>query len=97
MAVNSDRHFFQFEADFVESLRCIPIQVRLKLDTCGIKRKVSEWNRFSEESRLNLIEIYLQTGDTVVQTLLTGKKATLAKSPSNAVTSKTTNVQNRVS
>ncbi|HEY9298982.1 MAG TPA: nitrate reductase associated protein, partial [Phormidium sp.] len=26
--------FFQFEADFVNSLRCIPMQVRYKLDTC---------------------------------------------------------------
>jgi len=27
--------FFQFEAEFVASLRCIPMQVRYKLDTCG--------------------------------------------------------------
>jgi hypothetical protein len=32
--MNSDFPFFQFEADFVESLCCIPMQVRLKLDTC---------------------------------------------------------------
>jgi len=33
--------FFQFEADFVDSLRCIPMQVRFKLATCGIKLKLT--------------------------------------------------------
>ncbi|MBD0342498.1 MAG: nitrate reductase associated protein, partial [Microcoleus sp. Co-bin12] len=36
--------FFEFEADFVEALRCIPMKVRLKLDTCGIKLKLQDWN-----------------------------------------------------
>lgn len=48
--------FFQFEADFVESLRCIPMQVRYKLDTCGIKLKLPEWNQFSQEDRQALID-----------------------------------------
>ncbi len=43
--------FFQFEADFVDSLRCIPMQVRLKLDTCGIKLKLADWSYFSEAER----------------------------------------------
>ncbi|MEY3867814.1 MAG: nitrate reductase associated protein [Microcoleaceae cyanobacterium] len=49
--------FFAFEADFVESLRCIPMQVRLKLDTCGIKLKLEEWNRFSQAERQRLVEM----------------------------------------
>lgn len=48
--------FFQFEADFVDSLRCIPMQVRYKLDTCGIKLKLPEWNQFSQEDRQTLID-----------------------------------------
>jgi len=48
--------FFQFEADFVESLRCIPMQVRYKLDTCGIKLKLSHWNHFSSTERQALVE-----------------------------------------
>ena len=48
--------FFQFEADFVDSLRCIPMQVRYKLDTCGIKLKLPEWNQFSQEDRQALID-----------------------------------------
>ncbi len=49
--------FFAFEADFVQSLRCIPMQVRLKLDTCGIKLKLEEWNRFSQAERQVLVEM----------------------------------------
>lgn len=48
--------FFQFEADFVDSLRCIPMQVRYKLDTCGIKLKLSDWNHFSESDRGALVK-----------------------------------------
>lgn len=48
--------FFQFEADFVESLRCIPMQVRLKLDTCGIKLKLPEWHLFTQEERQILVD-----------------------------------------
>lgn len=49
--------FFQFEADFVDSLRCIPMQVRLKLDTCGIKLKLSDWNHMTSEQRASLVEL----------------------------------------
>lgn len=54
-------HFFQFESDFVESLRCIPMQVRLKLDTCGIKLKLHQWNQFSQDDRLKLVELPCET------------------------------------
>jgi hypothetical protein len=57
--------FFQFEADFVEALRCVPMSVRLKLDTCGIKLKLSEWNRFSREQRKVLVEMPCQTHEEV--------------------------------
>ena len=48
--------FFVFEADFVESLRCIPMQVRLKLDTCGIKLKLEHWHRLSDRDRQQLTQ-----------------------------------------
>lgn len=53
--------FFQFEADFVESLRCIPMQVRLKLDTCGIKLKLPQWHSFSDQERQMLVELPCDT------------------------------------
>ncbi|MCL6433325.1 MAG: nitrate reductase associated protein [Leptolyngbyaceae cyanobacterium HOT.MB2.61] len=49
--------FFQFESDFVETLRCIPMQVRLKLDTCGVKLKLAQWNHFPQEDRQQLVEM----------------------------------------
>ncbi len=58
-------HFFQFEADFVEALRCVPMAVRLKLDTCGIKLKLSEWNKFSREQRSVLVKMPCQTDEEV--------------------------------
>jgi hypothetical protein len=53
--------FFQFEADFVESLRCIPMQVRFKLDTCGIKLKLQQWHQFSAVQRQQLVDLGCET------------------------------------
>ena len=49
-------NFFQFEADFVDSLNCIPMQVRYKLDTCGVKLKLAHWNQFPQEIRFQLCD-----------------------------------------
>ncbi|HLP87085.1 MAG TPA: nitrate reductase associated protein [Nostocaceae cyanobacterium] len=49
--------FFAFEADFVDSLRCIPMQVRYKLDTCGIKMKLSHWHQFTAVERQILVDL----------------------------------------
>ncbi|MBD2019877.1 nitrate reductase associated protein [Leptolyngbya sp. FACHB-36] len=57
--------FFQFEADFVTSLRCIPMQVRFKLDTCGIKLKLSQWSRFTTYDRQLLIDLSCQTPEEI--------------------------------
>jgi hypothetical protein len=53
--------FFQFEADFVASLRCVPMQVRLKLDTCGVKLKLAQWNQFNQDDRRSLITLPCDT------------------------------------
>lgn len=49
--------FFDFEADFVDSLRCIPMVVRLKLDSCGVKLKLAEWNRFTPLECARLVDL----------------------------------------
>ena len=49
-------NFFEFEADFTDSLRCIPMSVRYKLDTCGVKLKLSHWNGLSQTERQQLVE-----------------------------------------
>ncbi len=48
--------FFQFEQDFVASLRCIPMQVRYKLDSCGIKLKLHQWNQLIQADREALVD-----------------------------------------
>jgi hypothetical protein len=53
--------FFQFEADFVSSLRCIPMLVRYKLDTCGIKLRLQHWHSFSTIQRQTLIDLPCNT------------------------------------
>lgn len=58
--------FFQFEADFVDNLRCIPMQVRFKLDTCGIKLKLADWTYFSEAER-QAIALQPCTSETEIQ------------------------------
>ncbi|MDZ8080127.1 MAG: nitrate reductase associated protein [Nostoc sp. DcaGUA01] len=58
--------FFEFEADFVDSLRCIPMQVRCKLDTCGIKLKLSDWNQMTTAERQALVELPCTT-ETEIQ------------------------------
>jgi hypothetical protein len=57
--------FFQFESDFVESLRCIPMVVRFKLDTCGIKLKLEHWHRFTEGDRQQLVHLPCETAQDV--------------------------------
>ena len=59
--------FFKFEADFVESLHCIPMQVRLKLDTCGIKLKLHQWNQFNNQDREALIQNPCQSPEQITQ------------------------------
>jgi hypothetical protein len=49
-----DSAFFGFEADFVDSLRCIPMAVRLRLDVSGVKLKLNEWSKLGQAERLAL-------------------------------------------
>lgn len=52
----NDTRLFAFENDFVASLRCIPMAVRMKLDRCAIKLSLREWSRFSREDRQHLLK-----------------------------------------
>lgn len=55
--------YFRFENDFVDSLRCIPMVVRYKLDTCGIKLKLPEWVKLSVTEKKELAVRPCFTGD----------------------------------
>ena len=54
-------NFFQFEAEFIESMHCIPMIVRMKLDTCGVKLKLTHWNKFEKSECQTLIEMPCNT------------------------------------
>lgn len=58
-------NFFKFEADFVDSLRCIPMQVRMKLDTCGVKLKLTHWHQFTQQERQFLVEMPCTTVEEI--------------------------------
>ncbi len=48
-------HLFRFEEVFMkDDIRCIPMVVRFKLDKCGIKLELSQWNSLTiaEQNRL---------------------------------------------
>lgn len=50
-------HLFEFEVEFADSLRCIPMQVRYNLDHCGVKLKLVDWNRFTLTERTALVDL----------------------------------------
>jgi hypothetical protein len=43
---------FKFEADVYESLNCLPMAARRKLDALGIKIHLAQWERFGRGERL---------------------------------------------
>lgn len=51
-----DSQFFGFESDFVDSLRCIPMAARLRLDRTGVKLKLNEWSKLAPELRIALAQ-----------------------------------------
>ncbi|NJN88740.1 MAG: nitrate reductase maturation protein NarM [Leptolyngbyaceae cyanobacterium SL_7_1] len=77
-------HFFEFEADFVESLRCIPMIVRFKLDTCGIKLKLNQWHCFAEGDRQQLVTLPCETPEQIATYRATVQGLVLAHTQSPA-------------
>jgi hypothetical protein len=57
----NDAHLFAFESDFVATLRCVPMAVRLKLDRCAIKLSLRQWSRFTRDDRRRLLELACRT------------------------------------
>ncbi len=53
--------FFKFESDFVQSLRCIPMAARFRLDLCGVKLSLRAWSRFDHATRENLASATIES------------------------------------
>lgn len=56
---------FDFESDFVATLRCIPMAVRFKLDRIGIKLSLRQWSRFTHDDRQTLLDAPCATAGEV--------------------------------
>lgn len=59
--------FFKFEADFVDTLRCVPMVVRFKLDMVCIKLSLRAWSRFSVGTRTRLVTLPVDSRDDIAQ------------------------------
>jgi len=59
--------YFKFEADFVESQRCIPMCVRYMLDICGVKLKLGEWSKLDAGYRERLALMPFLTASEVYE------------------------------
>jgi hypothetical protein len=63
--MNHDSTIFEFETDFAGALYCIPMAVRRKLDLCGVKVSLKQWNRFTLEQREHLVARECDTNDEI--------------------------------
>jgi len=55
---------FEFEVDFVGALNCIPMSVRLKLDCCGVKISLNQWNQLAAGERERLLREPCDSAET---------------------------------
>jgi len=60
-----ETRFFAFESDFVDSLRCIPMIVRYKLDTCLIKLQLADWAKFNYLEKDQLADLPCRSAEEV--------------------------------
>lgn len=60
-----ETRFFAFESDFVDSLRCIPMIVRYKLDTCRVKLQLADWAKFNYQEKDQLADLPCHSAEEV--------------------------------
>jgi hypothetical protein len=63
--MNTTSEIFQFEKDFAGALYCIPMAVRRKLDLCGVKVSLKQWNRFALDEREQMVEQGCETAGEI--------------------------------
>jgi hypothetical protein len=56
MASDDDSTTFEFETEFVASMRCIPMAIRRKLDLAGVKLSLKEWSQLPVDDRAALLQ-----------------------------------------
>ncbi len=73
---------FRFEAEIYESLSCVPMQARRKLDAVGIKVGLAQWQQLARGQRLMICHAPASTDDEVAALRLFIEEATIAGSGS---------------
>ena len=58
--------YFDFESDFVDTFRCIPMIIRYKLDTCDKKLQLREWSRLKADEKQILAELPCESPAEIV-------------------------------
>jgi hypothetical protein len=53
--MSTSSEIFAFEKDFAGALYCIPMVVRRKLDLCGVKVSLKQWNKFALDEREHMV------------------------------------------
>jgi len=58
-------HRYQYEAAYYSDLSRLPLDFRRKLDICGIKLSLKDWQTFSLEERVILCHLPCETGEEI--------------------------------
>ncbi|HKN00111.1 MAG TPA: nitrate reductase associated protein [Candidatus Binataceae bacterium] len=73
---------FQFEAEIYQSLSCVPMQARRKLDAVGIKIGLAQWQQLGRGERLMICHAPANSPDECAALKLFIEEVTLARAGS---------------
>ncbi len=73
---------FRFEAEIYESLSCVPMQARRKLDAVGIKIGLAQWQQLGRGERLMICHAPANSPDECAALKVFIEEATLARAGS---------------
>ena len=75
---------FDFEAEIYESLSCLPMTARRKLDRLGLKISLEQWQKFSRAERLMICHAPASTSEECEVLSLFIQEVAVARSGSQA-------------
>jgi len=73
---------FRFEAEIYESLSCLPMQARRKLDAVGVKIGLAQWQQLGRGQRLMICHAPANSDDEIAALKLFIEETTVAASGS---------------
>jgi len=73
---------FQFESEIYESLSCVPMQARRKLDAVGVKIHLAQWQQLGRGERLMICHAPANTPEESAALKLFIQEATMARAGS---------------